>query len=47
MIEEVASPSSNYSMFGVKQLLAKREVVEQKPTKRSIHLSPEKVLDAP
>lgn len=34
-------------MFSVKQLMAKREVVEQKPTKRTLHLSPEKVLDAP
>jgi WD40 repeat protein len=47
MIDETAGPSSNYSMFGVKQLLAKREVVEPKPIKRALHLSPEKVLDAP
>lgn len=34
-------------MFSVKQLMAKREVVEQKQIKRTLHLSPEKVLDAP
>jgi cell division cycle 20-like protein 1 (cofactor of APC complex) len=35
-------------MAEVKQLLTKRsEIIEKKPSKRNIHLSPEKVLDAP
>jgi hypothetical protein len=35
-------------MQSVKQLIRKREeVIEKKPAKRTLHLSPEKVLDAP
>ena len=45
--ESLAGSASSYSMYGVKQLLAKREVVESKPSRRALHLSPDKVLDAP
>ena len=38
---------SHFSMGAIKHLITKREVVENKLSGRSIHTSPEKVLDAP
>ena len=36
-----------FPLGSVKSLLTKRETVEIKSSKRNLHLSPEKVLDAP
>ena len=46
MIDESAS-TQTYPLDSIKQLLTKRNTVEVKPAKRNLHLSPEKVLDAP
>lgn len=47
MIDEFFGTPSSLAMLSVKKILAKREFEECKPSKRALHLSPEKVLDAP